>query len=180
MDEEVFILDVLGEAVSKMVVQDHTDISKTLKINYSPGSNSKIIESLRVMDGTSLSGFKYPLIAAVMPISEKMGSGYIDVTFPKIVIAHITKTNTLSEPVLDKYTSNGVFKTILRPCKNELIKQIAWSTFTNTGDPDAYEYTSRDLPCQQPIGDGLTDFVDIIEILNLKAIIFPQIKTCKS
>lgn len=178
--EEVYIPEVLEKAVLAMKVPIYpATIPVTFfSINYIPGTQTQIIDALENMDGTTLDGLKYPLIAVEMPISEKNGSGFLEVTFPRIIIAYLTKTSTGDEPVMDKYSSDGVFKNILRPCKNELIRRIAWSTYTNMGDPDMYEFISRDLPCRQTLGKGLNDFVDIIEILNLKAIIFPQIKTC--
>lgn len=176
MIEEVFIVDVLKSVVSAMQVANPT--GGLFTINYEPGRNDQILDHLKSLDKASLSQYKYPLIAAVMPIQEQYGSGFTEVTVPKIVIAYLTKDEKGVEFVLDKYVSNGIFKTILRPCKNELINRIAWSTYTNMGDPDAYEYTYREIQSQSVIGEGLNDFVDIIEILNLKITIFSQIKTC--
>jgi len=177
-EEDVFVIDVIGSVVSSMKVNNPDDPSKFLPVFFNPGSNAKIIEYLKKQDGTALGGFKYPLVALVMPISEKSGLGWNDVTFPRIVIAQLTKTNTGTENVLAKYDQDGIYKTILRPCKDEFLRQLAWSTFTNMGDPDAFEFTSRDIPSTQPIGQGLNDFVDITEILNLKVPIFSQIKSC--
>lgn len=179
--EEVYVVDVLAGVTSAMRVPVYPATLPVTyyTVNYNPGSDIQIIDALKSSDGTTLDGLKYPLIAVVMPISEKSGSGFLEVTFPRIVIAYLTKTSTNSEYVKDKYSSDGVYKNILRPCEREFIEKLAWSTYTNQGDPDAYEYTRRETPCQQPIGKGSNDFVDIVEILNLKAIIFSQIKTCK-
>lgn len=179
MTEEVFIPEVIQSVVDAMKVAIYNSSEKQfLSINYEPGRNQQIIDSLNNKNGTQLDALKYPLIAMVMPIPERLGSGFLEVTFPRIVIAHLTKTGTNSENVLSKYDSQGVLKTILRPCLREFLNQLAWSKYTNMGDPDAYEGTVRENLSQQPIGEGLSDYVDIIEILNLKAIIFPQIKTC--
>lgn len=180
MIEEVFIVDVLQSVIAAMQVPIYpVTIPETyFTLNYEPGRSQQIIDSLRTMDKNSVGNLKYPLIAVLMPISERIGSGYPEVTFPRIMFAYLTKTNTGNEYVIDKYSSSGVFKTILRPCLREFMNRLAWSTYTNMGDPDAYEYTVRELPCKQPIGEGLTDFVDILEITNLKATIFSQIKTC--
>lgn len=177
MIEEVFIVDVIKYAVGDMEVKI-PGLDTIFTINYEPGRNDQILAHLKSLDKASLSQLKYPLIAAVMPISEDHGSGWTQVTIPRIVIAYLTNTGKSTEYVIDKYSSDGVFKTILRPCKNEFITRLAWSTYTNMGDPDMYEYTYRELPCQQTIGEGLNDFVDIIEILNLKIQIYTQIKTC--
>lgn len=179
--EEVFITDVLKSVIGAMKVPvSNSSPIVNYTINFQPGRSTQIIDSLKNMGGTSLDGLKYPLIAVVMPIPEKNTSFFLEVTFPRIVIAYLTQTSTNSEPVLDKYSSDGVFKTILRPCMREFITQLAWSTFTNMGDPDMYEYTFQEYPSQQEIGKGLSDFVDIIEILNLKATIYSQIKSCKN
>jgi hypothetical protein len=182
MVQDVFIVDVLCSVVNAMQVPVFPTTKPTTyyKINFEPGSNTQIIDALNLKNGTALDKLKYPLIAAVMPISESTVSATnnLEVTFPRIVIAYLTKSATNSELVKDKYSSDGIFKTILQPCLREFIKQLAFSTYTDIGDPDMYEFTSRHLPSQQSIGQGLSDFVDIIEILNLKATIFPQIKTC--
>lgn len=179
MNTEVFIIDVLKSVIQGMqvAIPGSNPVSNFI-VNFEPGRSTQIIESLKNLDMASLSSLKYPMIAAVLPISERNGSGFLEVTFPRIVIAHLTKTGTGTETVLDKYDSEGVFKTILRPILREFIRRLAWSTFTNMGDPDAYEFEYREQPCQQTIGTGLSDYVDIIEVLNLKATIFSQIKSC--
>lgn len=178
--EEVFAVDILSLAVAAMVVPIIDSApAANWNINFEPGLDYQIIEALQAKDGTSYGGLKYPLIAAVMPIRERSGSGFLEITFPRIVIAHLTKTGKNTEFVKEKYSSTGVLKTILRPCFRELMNRIAWSTYTNQGDPEAYEYTYRELLSQQEIADQLpNDFVEIIEVTNLKVITFHQIKTC--
>ncbi len=179
MVTEVFIPEVLKAIVTAMVVPVVGSApAANWTVQFDAGRNKQILHALAMKDGTSLGELKYPLVAAVMPIPQKMGSGFAEVTFPRIVIAHLTKTGTNLEYVMDKYNSGSVIKDILRPCYIEFMNRLAWSTYTNMGDPAAYEHTYFENPSQQPIGEGLTDFVDIVEILNLKAIIFPQIKTC--
>jgi len=59
------------------------------------------------------------------------------------------------------------------------MKRLAFSVHTGMGDPDMYEYTYKELPSQQTLAEQLpNDYVDIIEILDLKATIFSQIKSC--
>ena len=179
MITEVFIPEVLKSVVDDMVVPIIGSApAADWTINFDAGRNKQILTALASKDGSSLAKLKYQLIAAVMPIPQKMGSGFAEVIFPRIVIAHLTKTGTNTEYVMDKYNSGSVIKDILRPCYIEFMTRFAWSTYTNMGDPAAYEHTYYENPSQQPIGEGLNDFVDIVEILNLKAIIFPQIKTC--
>lgn len=177
--EEVYIADIIQSVCQNMQVQvPNQSVGTYFTINFLLGSEQKILDALNNMNGTSEDSLKYPLVAVVQPIPENNGSGFLEVTFPRIILAYLTQTSTKTEPVLDKYSVSGVYKTILRPMQREFIKNLAFSVYTSYGDPMAYEYTSRDIPCQQPIGSTLQDFVDIIEILNLKATIFPQIKTC--
>jgi hypothetical protein len=180
MIEEVFIVNVLSSVIGAMIVPKYpaTIPASNFTVNYEPGRTKQILDALATKDGSSLSALKYPLIAVVMPIQEKSGSGFLEVTFPRIVIAHLTKTGTNSEFVKSKYSSDGIFQNILRVCERQFIEKLAWSTYTSQGDPDAYEYERQDSPSQQPIGQGLNDFVDITEILNLKAIFYSQIKSC--
>ncbi len=179
MITEVFIPEVLKAVVAAMEVPKiGSDPAVDWEIQYDAGRSIQIINALRAKDGSSLSDLKYPLIAAVMPIPEKNGSGFTEVIFPRIVIAYLTKTGTNSEYVMDKYNSGSVLKDILNPCYREFMNQLAWSKYTGMGDPEMFEHTYQENLSQQPLGEGLTDFVDIIEILNLKAIIFTQIKTC--
>jgi hypothetical protein len=179
MITEVFIPDVLQSVVNAMQVPVYGENPVVYHtINFEPGRHKHILEALENLDSASLGNLKYPLIAAVMPISEGIGSGFSEVTFPRIVIAHLTKSGDGNERVKDKYAADGVFKTILRPCLRQFIEKLAWSTYTNQGDPDAYEYTVKESPSEQPISEGLNDWVDIIEIQNLKVTLFSQIKTC--
>jgi len=179
--EEVFVVDVLDSVVDAMVVPIIGSApAANWSINFEPGLNFQIIEALKAKDGTTYGGLKYPLIAVVMPIPERnSGSGFWEVTFPRIVFAYLTKSGKNTEFVKDKYSSTGVLKEILRPVFREFMNRLAWSTFTNMGDPDAYEYTYRELLSQQQLSDQLpNDFVEIIEVTNLKVTIFSQIKTC--
>lgn len=180
MEQEVYILDALQLVVDKIRVPKFpaTDPVTYFTINFQPGLQSQVLEALISFEDSSYDKLKYPLIAALMPISENNGSGFLEVSFPRIVIAYLTKTGEDSELVKDKYNSQGVYKNILRPTLKEFIKYLAWSTFTSMGDPDAYEYTANFLPCKQPIGKGLNDFVDVIEVTNLKVTFFPTIKFC--
>jgi len=178
--EEVFILDVLKDVSEKMQVQAYpvTNPVSYLTINFNPGTNNQILENLLSLDAAALSALKYPLFAVSMPFSEKSSLGFLEVVFPKIIFANLTKTNTGEEKVLDKYEPSGIIKTILRPCVRQFIEKLAWSQYTSQGDPDSYEFTSRDLVGRKTIGEGINDYVDIIEILNLKVIFYPQIKSC--
>lgn len=180
MNTEVYVMDVLSSVFAAMQVQIYgKPVGTFYKINFNPGRSDQIIASLLSYDGTSLGGEKYPLAAVAMPYNEDHGNGFLELTFPKIVFATLVQTGTVDEPVFDKYGLTGNFPTVLRPCVTEFIKRLAWSTFTNMGDPDMYPFTLREVPGQPIKKDNAIDIVDYLEVLNLKATIFPQIKTCK-
>lgn len=171
------IVDIIKDVVSSMKVPVFGSSPVVYhSINFEPGNAEQILSSLRRKDGTTYSSFKYPLIATVMPISERNDGGLYDVTFQRIIFAYYTK-NSNDDSVIKKYDSDNIYKTILYPMFYEFIKRLANSTRTLIGDPDMYEYIKRDIPSQQ-ISDIVTDFVDIIEVQNLKAKIFSKIKTC--
>lgn len=180
MEQPVYIVDVLRLVGSVMKVPKFPVAIPTenFVINVDFGSPYQILEQLISKENSSFDKFKYPLLAFVMPIPEKNESGFIEVSFPRIVFAYLTKTGTNTELVLDKYSSDGVIKNILYPMVKEFIRNLAFSTFTLMGDPDMYAYTATVYASQQPIGKGLNDFVDIIELTNLKATFFSTIKFC--
>ena len=174
-----YLVDIVADVVSAMKVQNPLlSLGTFLPINFEPGRSIQILQALAEKDSsTTLKDLKYPLVAMVMPVPETLGSGFIKVKIPRIVFAYLTKTGTDSENVLDKYDSDGVFKKYLYPCYYEFLRRLAWSIHTNMGDPEAYVHTKIDNPSQQPIGEGLNDYVDILEIQNLE-IIFNYTKIC--
>lgn len=178
MTEDLIAVEVLKDVISKMSVKDYYNQTQNLVIHYEPGRSIQILKSLSdINNSITEKGIKYPLIAALMPIREVVGGAFTVVTFPRIVIAVLTKTGTSSENVMEKYSSDGTFKTVLYPCYNELMSQFAKSKYINGSDWTTFKHTKMDNPCQQPIGEGLNDYVDSIEILNLE-LKFNQIKTC--
>lgn len=163
------VYDVFGEAVAKMAVPGYT-------VNFEAGRSYEIIKSLIEKDNAPLlQSLKYPLVALLMPTMESNGTGYQIVRVNRIVIAHLTNQDI---GVGQRYEADEVFKSVLYPCYFELLNRLAWSTSTNQGDPWAILHTKFDNPSRQPIGQGLQDYVDTIEITNME-LILPQIKTCK-
>lgn len=180
MNTDIYAIDVLQSVFSAMKVQIYGKaVGQFHFINFNPGRSDQIIKALLDKDGTTLAGEKYPLAAVVMPFDEVNGDGFSEVTFPKIVFAYLTENGGVDEPVLDKYSLTGTFKTVLLPCVTEFIKRLAWSTFTNMGDPSMYPFTLREVPGQPVRKENMAEVVDVVEVLNLKATIFSQIKTCK-
>lgn len=169
------LVDIMTEVTSAMVLPVGVG-----PINFVPGRGFQIIKSLQYKDNSiTLKGLKYPLIAMLMPVKEKRGTGfYANVNIPRIIIAHLTKSGDGNEGVLEKYNSDGVFKTILYPCYYEFLKQLAYHPLVNSGDPDSFIHEKMDNPGQkQESEDGTNDFIDSIEILNLEFIL-NQFKKC--
>lgn len=148
-------------------------------VNYQPGLTNQIVSRLYAMDNSlTLYNEKYPIIAVVLPIFEERGNGFQSlVRIPRIVIANLTKTNTSSEYVLDKYSNDGVFETILYPCYREFLKRIARNNKTSVSEPNMIKHKYIEMPYQLPLTQGMSDFVDAIEIRDLE-IILTNIKIC--
>ena len=173
MKENVILVDIMTEVIQSMSVPN------VAPVNYVPGRNAQILKALQQLDNSiTLKGLKYPLIAMLMPVREKRGvEFYASVRIPRIVIAHLTKSGDGNESVLEKYNSDGVFKTILYPCYYEFLKRLAFHRLTNCQDPDSIIHEKMDNPGQQPVGENSNDYIDSIEILNLE-ITLNQFKTC--
>ena len=172
--EDVILVNIVNSIVQSMVVPEGIG-----PLNYEPGRGLQIMKSINDFDNSiSSKGEKYPLIALVLPVRERRGLGYYaTVTIPRIIIATMTKSGDGVEPVLPRFAEGGNFPTVLYPLYYEFLRQCARSKNVIGGDPDAFEHERMDNPGQQPIGQGSTDFIDSIEILNLK-LILNQIKLC--
>lgn len=167
MSEDVVLVDILDSVVSSMGVF----------ANFQPGWTSQILRKLVESDESiEFKDYKYPLIAMLMPVSEVRGSVgyYSNVRIEKIVIATLTDS---TDDVLTRYKDGGTFKSILYPCYNEFLRCLANSPNVVALDKNTFKHTKRDVPGVQPIGQGVKDYIDAIEILNLE-IILNQIKTC--
>lgn len=176
MTQDIVIVDIISSIISSMKVQDPAkSAGNYLSINYEPGRILQILKSLTDLDNSiSLKNNKYPLIAMVMPVKEQFGGGYPIIIIDRIVIAQITNS---TDDVFTRYQAGGTFKSILYPCYKEFMYQLSASKFTVNGDVVNFQHTKIDSPGVQPIGKGMSDYVDTIEILNLK-IILNLIKTC--
>lgn len=169
MKQDVILVEILQDISSKIVIPGISSIYFDL------GLPSKIIQNLIEKDGSVNYKDKYPLIAVQLPARERRGSAfYAAVRIPRIVIA------TLSEPYQDtlkRYQSGGTFKSVLYPIYYEFLNQLALSPNIIGSDPDMFKHDKVDNPGEQPLAEGINDFVDMIEILNLE-LILNQIKTC--
>lgn len=175
--QDVILVDVMKEVVDSMQVVNPADDQEFLSLNFQPGRSAQI---LQMVSTQSLSGeyknFRYPLIGMLMPAREMRGSGsgYANVRIERIIIACLTDSN---KSVIERYSSDETFKTILYPCYYEFFRRLARSTKIIGNDPDTFVHTKLDLPGNKPINAETNDIIDCIEILNLE-ITLPQIKIC--
>lgn len=173
--EDVVLVDIFQDIVSAMELPSGIN-----QLNYEPGMWYQILNELTDLDNSiTLKGIKFPLFAMQMPIKERRGEqipGYAKVTIPRIVIANLTKTGTGTERVLDKYDSDGNFKTVLYPLYYEFLKRLSRSTSVINNDPENFIHTKMDVAGIKTT-ENTNDFIDSIEILDLE-INLRQIKTC--
>jgi hypothetical protein len=178
MNEDVMIVNIMKAVVESMTVPNpDASPAANFVINYEPGRSIQILESLSKDDNSiTFKGAKYPLFAMLLPVAEKRGLGYYaNVTIKRIVFA--TMVNYDNESVVDRFATGGTYQKILYPLYYEFLKRLAQSPNVIGGDPDDFVHDKIDNPCQQPIGEGLSDYVDTLEILNLE-LILSQIKNC--
>lgn len=175
MIQDQILVDIMQTVVDAMRVPNITG-GGYMTMNYEPGRSIQIIKSLNENDNSiTYKGLKYPLIAMILPVREKMGTGLGSVVrIDRLVIATLT---TGTDAIKRRYESDGTFKTVLYPCYREFLKQLAYSKYTLMGDPEAIPHTKMDNPGTQPVGQGSNDFIDSIELLNLEFTL-NKIKTC--
>lgn len=177
--QDVVVVDIMQEVVSAMRVPviGSSPLSY-YDIFYSPGRGNQIIKSISDVDNSiSMKGVKFPLFALLMPVRESRGLGYYaDISVDRIIIAVRTATGAGSESVLNKYSSTGVYKTILYPMYYEFLNQLSRHKNVVCSDPENFSHTKIDVTSQVP-NQGSNDYIDSIEILNLEFTL-NQIKTC--
>ena len=173
-DHDVVIVDIIAEVVSNMKVYDANKV--LIPLYYECGRAIQILKPLIDKDNSiTLKDTKYPLIAMFMPIKETRNErGYYSVAkIDRIVLATIT---TSTDDVRTRYLDGGTFKSILYPIYTEFLLRLAQHPNVIRNDSDAFTHVKMDNPGTQPIGEGMTDYVDSIEILNLEFTL-TQIKT---
>lgn len=156
-----FVENILKEAALGIVLPNYS-------VQFDAGSELDIINQLSLKDesNSNLRNLKYPLIAAKLPILHKVGTGLERVRIPRIIIAHLSTREFT--PVMERFASNEVFKTVLQPVYIKFLQQLAKSKWTSISDPDAIEHSWFFSAGQQKVAEGLNDYVDIIEILNME------------
>lgn len=178
MTLDLILVDIFKEVVDSMKVKrDNSPLEPYYEIFYTVGKEIQILKMLSDRDNSEfLKNQKYPLFCLFLPIKEKRANvgWYSKATFPRIVIATITNG---TDDVLERYKEEGTFKKILYPCYYEFLKRLSLHRNIIGSDPDDFIHTKMDNPGTQPIGQGLNDYVDCIEILDLE-LQFIQTKTC--
>lgn len=167
--QPIVLVTIMEEVIASMRVKGIDCI------NYEPGRAIQILQSLSEADqAPNFKDTKFPLIAMYMPVPEKNGSGFSVATIGRIVIATLTDSE---EDVLTRYKVGGTFGSILYPVYYEFLKALGRSKYISGSDPTGFVHTKLDNPGRHPIGKGINDYIDSIEILNLELILH-QIKIC--
>jgi hypothetical protein len=170
---DVVLVNILQDAVNTIAVPGIS------KVHFDAGRQGQILERLSELDNSpNYKGFKYPLIAAVLPVRERRGLPYYaTAVIDRIVIATHSKGFDGSERVMSRYQESGTYLNILYPVYYAFLRSLAMNPNIIGMEPNSFIHTKMDNPGHQPIGQGLSDFVDTIEILNLE-LTLNQTKTC--
>lgn len=179
-----FDVNILKEAASKIVLKNPLPSLlpgigiQNLVINFDAGRDMDILNQLSLKDESfsNLFNLKYPLIAVRLPILHKVGTGYETIRIPRIVIAMLATRE--HSAVMPRFSEQEVFRNVLQPIYKQFLKYIAASKWTALLDPNYIPHSYFYSPGVQPIGSGLNDYVDIIEILNMELLI-NNIQNCK-
>jgi hypothetical protein len=140
-------------------------------IDYQYGHVQELLETLSQMTKSKEEYLKkYPLAWLVQDFEEVRGDGayYSDVSL-NIIIAHQTNKDY---KITDRMAN--VFKPVLYPIYYTFLQELASSKWIVQGSIDSIEHTKIDRsywgsnPVDGNKGNVLTDYVDAIEIQNLK------------
>ena len=175
VESSLVIVDVFKRITDAMNV---SLVSKSISVNYSFGRSVQILSSLQKLTNSTdpiRRASKYPLFALFMPFDEIVGGDYfVNVTFPKIVIA--TLSNNTDSPSV-RYTKS--FNETLYPVYQEFLNQLGRCSSIVLQNDEYIPHRKRDNPGSPPPKDNggiqFVDFVDAIEIYNLQ--ITFQLKT---
>jgi len=181
---EIYVIDIIQKVVQDItpdvlpiIQQRETDAlnipSLIQTINFQPGGSvDELIQTLAQDDKSeSMKMLKYPLVWLVQDFPETQGMqpGFYAETTLNIVIAHQT---TATYKITDRY--KYVFKPVLYPIYGALMEGLAASDMINQNDPQIIQRVKWDRAYwgRKTVGgnDGnkLNDYVDAIDITNLK------------
>lgn len=164
----VTIVDVFTGITDKMKVSLATS---SISLNFSYGRSIQILTSLQKMNNSvdaARRNAKYPLFALFMPFDEIVGGDYyVNVKFPKIVIAALSNGTDTPETRYEK-----TFKNILYPVYQEFLNQLGRCPYIVLQNDSYIPHRKRDNPGSPPPKDAggiqFNDYVDAIEIYDLQ------------
>jgi hypothetical protein len=167
MKSNTIVVDIFKDIVEKVSVEYGSNV----RFMYGPVEEieADLVNLTRAQGLPNATGMaKYPLIALFQDFPEKRGDAngyYADVTIPIILIANLTK-NTYKAP--ERYEYN--FKPILYPVYKLFLQEMAKSGKIIGNDPDSFDHTKFDRLYygRKTVGSALNDYVDAIEINNLR------------
>lgn len=167
MKQNVIIVDIFKSIVEK--VQARYGSAVTYMYGPIQEIEANLIEAAM---SYGLSGgittTSYPLIAIIQDFPEDMGvnSGYYtEVNFPIVLIATLTDKN-FKTPTRYETT----FKPVLYPLYQLFLEEIARDGRIIGNDPNTFEHRKYDRVYYgtQTLGTKVSDYVDAIELNNLK------------
>ena len=178
--QPVIIEEIIGEVVAA------TSAARVAAggsaVHYEHGPWAEIEATLQSMtnsaglfmpDGVTPVPKKYPLICLIQDFPEDIGGTdyYGIATLPIILIATITDNKFKSAKRLTE-----TFKPILLPIYEEFLYQLTASRHINAGSVKQLPHRkwNRMFWGKQKAGTALNDFVDAIEINNLKLTLFQK------
>ena len=163
LKEPVYVADIIGEVVLSSITGNVKDYSG-LDVRYIHDSRKQV--ELRLKNKDQANAVKYPLIVLFHDFPEQIGIDYYaDVTL-NIIILTDTKKDLFSD---DRY--DRTFKPTLYPLYGWFMKCLALHPMIVQTDPANISATRYDRLYwgTQPAGEqGLNDYVDGIELVNLK------------
>lgn len=166
-EQPVIIVDILKEVVDRV----NTRRISPVKYMYGPWKEieANLVEiagAYEIIGGNSTGA--YPLIAVVQDFPEvREGGGgyYADVTLPYVLMLTLTD-NTIKAP--QRYSQT--FKPVLYPMYKQFLEALAWHPSIIGGDPGMFSHTKYDRLYygRETLGTAVSDYVDAIELNNLK------------
>lgn len=152
----VIVVDIMQQVCNKIPVNFMHDSPEAIE--------SELIEMTKAQAYDSTIK-KYPVIILFHDFPEDYGGDYGSVIIPKMIIATITDNKFKAEK---RY--NETFRTILYPLYQSFLFNMAKHPNVVLNDPDNLTHRKWDRLYwgTKPAGTGLNDYVDAIEIQNLK------------
>ncbi len=171
--QQVIIVDVFAAIVAK--VQAKYRLLKgddDLTVTYMYGPVEEIEANLiEIAKSVGLEGYegpkKYPLIAIFQDFGENINTGgyYKEVTLPVVLIATASAKDWKADK---RYTEN--FKPTLYPLYELFLQEMGKSTQIIGNEPTKFGHTKYDRLYygKRKLGASVSDYVDAIELQNLK------------